>query len=246
MEIIYKKETHSTNDDVRQLMRETQKASVVVSAEFQRNGRGQAGNHWESEKAQNLLFSIGVRPSFLPAIRQFLLLQVGAIAICQTLEEYADGFSIKWPNDILLDGKKLVGILSEMNGEYGKLNFVVIGIGINTHAEKQDFPKDVQDIAVSLHEKATKKFTREQILSQILFNLEKEFEEAEQNGFAQIFNEWRKLSCTLNKLVKVIAPDKTYLGKALDIDEAGMLVVQKDDGTIEKVVAGDVSIRAAE
>ena len=246
MEIIYKKETHSTNDDVRQLMRETQKASVVVSAEFQRNGRGQAGNHWESEKAQNLLFSIGVRPSFLPAIRQFLLLQVGAIAICQTLEEYADGFSIKWPNDILLNGKKLVGILSEMGAEYGKLNYVVIGIGLNTNAGRQDFPTDVQDIAISLHQAATREFTRSQVLAEILLQMENLVEEAETKGFSGILEQWRQLNCTTGNKVKVIAQDETYLGKALDIDETGMLIVERENGIIDKVVAGDVSIRYAD
>jgi len=153
---------------------------------------------------------------------------------------------IKWPNDILFEKKKMVGILSEMSAEYGKLNYVVIGMGIDTHVEQQDLPEDVQPIAVSLHQVATMSFTREELLAQIMNNLEMLCCEAETKGFGGILDKWRGLNCTLQQRVKVIAQDETYAGLALDIDEEGHLVIQRENGQVETVVAGDVSIRYGE
>jgi len=153
---------------------------------------------------------------------------------------------IKWPNDILFDKKKMVGILSEMSAEYGKLNYVVIGIGIDTHVEPEDLPEDVKSIAVSLHQVATQPFSREELLAQIMNNLEMLCQEADAKGFAGIFDKWRGLNCTLKQRVKVIAQDETYPGLALDIDAEGHLLVQRENGQVAPVVAGDVSIRYAE
>ena len=104
---------------------------------------------------------------------------------------------------------------------------------------------DVRDIAISIADVATEPFTRVELLADILKNMEDLYELACEQGFAPILEEWRKYSCTLGQEVKVIAPDMTYYGTAIDIDEEGLLIVKKTDGELEKVVAGDVSIRPA-
>ena len=123
--------------------------------------------------------------------------------------------------------------------------FRSIGTGINTNATPDDYPEEVKSLAVSICDAATEPFTRVQLLCDILKNMEELYETAVNEGFGPVLAEWRKYSCTLGKDVKVIAPDMTYYGKAVDIDEEGLLIVRKEDGTLEKVVAGDVSIRPA-
>lgn len=244
--VCYEDNVASTNVLAKQLATGDAPHGLLVVAETQGAGKGRIGRGWASPYGKGLWFSVILRPEFLPQEAPKCTL-MAAVAVCRAINRVAGVEArIKWPNDILLNGKKLVGILSEMSAEFGHVNFVVIGVGINTHAEREDWPEEVQDIAVSLHSAAVKKFSRVELLAAIMQELETAFEEVSAQGFAGIFEAWRKMSCTLHKAVKVIAPDETYYGTALDIDEAGMLVVQRqDNGKIDKVVAGDVSIRYA-
>lgn len=238
MEIIYKKETHSTNDDVRQLMRETQKASVVVSAEFQRNGRGQAGNHWESEKAQNLLFSIGVRPSFLPAIRQFLLLQVGAIAICQTLEEYADGFSIKWPNDIYYNDKKISGTLIESELCGTKISYSVIGCGLNVN--QQTFVSDAPN-PVSLWQITGRQTDCEELLQKILLRFSELYKRLEKGEEAIVRDLYKQRLYRRVGFYSYSDKNGQFKARFYDISPQGVLTLQTKDGELRNYAFKEVS-----
>lgn len=241
--ICYQTTVDSTNVLAKQLAQKTAPQGLLVIAEEQNAGKGRIGRGWASPFAKGLWFSVVLRPKFPPEEAPKCTL-MAAVAVCKAVNEVAGvNAQIKWPNDILLNGKKLVGILSEMGAEYGKLHYVVIGIGLNTNAERKDFPADVQEIAISLHQAATRNFNRAELLARIMENLEELVEEAEINGFGGIFDQWRQMNCTTNMAVKVIAQDETYLGKALDIDDTGMLIVQRENGVIDKVVAGDVSIR---
>ena len=171
---------------------------------------------------------------------------MAAVAVVKAINKIAGVHAaIKWPNDVLLLGRKLVGILTEMNAEFGHINYVVIGTGINTNATPDDYPDEVKSLAVSVCDAATEPFTRVQLLCDILKNMEDLYETAVKEGFGPVLDEWRKYSCTLGQEVKVIAPDMTYYGTAVDIDEEGLLIVRKENGALEKVVAGDVSIRPA-
>ncbi len=236
----------STNEIAKQLARQNVPQGLLVVAEEQTGGKGRIGRGWSSPKGRGLWFSVVLRPKFPPEEAPKCTL-MAAVAVADAIN-CCGGITakIKWPNDILFEGKKMVGILSEMGAEYGKLNYVVIGIGIDTHVEQEDLPEDVKSIAVSLHRVVTRNFTREELLAGIMNNLEDLCQEAEERGFDGIFDRWRNLSCTLHERVKVIAQDETYPGTALDIDRDGHLLVQRDDGRVTAVVAGDVSIRYAE
>ena len=208
-------------------------------------GKGRLSRGWISPYAKGIWFSVVLKPPFLPQEASKCTL-LAAVAVVKAINQIAGVHAaIKWPNDVLLLGRKLVGILTEMNAEFGHINYVVIGTGINTNATPDDYPDEVKSLAVSVCDAATEPFTRVQLLCDILKNMEDLYETAVKEGFDPVLDEWRKYSCTLGQEVKVIAPDMTYYGTAVDIDEEGLLIVRKENGALEKVVAGDVSIRPA-
>ena len=171
---------------------------------------------------------------------------MAAVAVVKAINKYKGVHaSIKWPNDILLEGRKMVGILTEMSAEFGKINYIVIGTGINTNVPRSMVPDELKELAISVADVAKEPIHRVQILADYLKNLEELYETACREGFGPVFAEWRKYSNTIGQAVKVMAMDKTYYGTAVDIDDNGLLIVKRDDGTLEKVIAGDVSIRPA-
>lgn len=243
--ICYEDSIDSSNNLAKALANKGCENGLLVVAEEQGHGKGRLSRGWISPHARGIWFSVVLKPPFLPQEASKCTL-LAAVAVVKALNKIP-GVSavIKWPNDILLLGRKMVGILTEMNAEFGHINYVVIGTGINTNCKPEDYPEDVRPNAVSVADAATAPFTRVELLCDILKNMEDLYETAIAEGFAPIFTEWRKYSCTLGQEVKVIAPDKTYYGTAVDIDEEGLLIVRKQNGTEEKVVAGDVSIRPA-
>ena len=235
----------STNNVAKSIANAGCENGLLVIAEEQGAGKGRLSRGWVSPHANGIWFSVVLKPPFLPQEASKCTL-LAAVAVVKAVNKIQGvNAAIKWPNDILLNGRKLVGILTEMNAEFGHINYVVIGTGINTHGEPEDYPEDVRDIAISIADVATEPFTRVELLADILKNMEDLYELACEQGFAPVLEEWRKYSCTLGQEVKVIAPDMTYYGTAIDIDEEGLLIVKKTDGELEKVVAGDVSIRPA-
>lgn len=243
--ICYEDSVDSTNNLAKSLANAGCENGLLVVAEEQGAGKGRLSRGWISPYAKGIWFSVVLKPPFLPQEASKCTL-LAAVAVVKSINKLKGvQASIKWPNDVLLNGRKLVGILTEMNAEFGHINYVVIGTGINTHTTPEDYPPEVRDLAVSIAQVAEEPFTRVQLLADILKNMEELYELAVEKGFDPVLDEWRKYSCTLGQEVKVIAPDETYFGKALDIDSEGLLLVQRADGTVEKVVAGDVSIRPA-
>ena len=172
---------------------------------------------------------------------------LSAVAVVRAIREVCQVEArIKWPNDVLLNGKKLVGILTEMSAEFGHINYLVVGIGINVCVPHDMVPEELRPAAISIADAAEGKVDRVALLAKVLDYLEYYYDIACREGFGPILDQWRDYSITLGKQVKVIAPDKTYVGTALDIDETGALQVKKEDGTVETVLAGDVSIRPAQ
>ncbi|MBC8015729.1 MAG: biotin--[acetyl-CoA-carboxylase] ligase, partial [Sporomusaceae bacterium] len=149
---------------------------------------------------------------------------------------------IKWPNDILYQGKKIVGILTEMNAEIDAINYIVIGMGINVNINQQEFPVELRESATSLSMAAGRAISRLSLLNAVLVELEQAYEDVIQHGFSKMLDEWRRLSVTLGKRVNVIGSGREFSGTAVDIDHDGGLLVQTEAG-MERVLAGDVSIR---
>lgn len=243
--ICYKDRVDSTNTVAKSIANSGCENGLLVVAEEQGAGKGRLSRGWISPYAKGIWFSVVLKPPFLPQEASKCTL-LAAVSVVKTINKIKGvNAAIKWPNDVLLNGKKLVGILTEMNAEFGHINYIVIGTGVNTNGKPEDYPEEVRDLAVSVADVAEEPFTRVDLLADMLKNMEDLYELVLEKGFAPVLDEWRKYSCTLGQDVKVIAPDMTYFGKAVDIDEEGLLIVEKDDGTVEKVVAGDVSIRPA-
>ena len=242
--IKYFTSTDSTNNQAKKLAMQGATDGTIVISEEQLGGRGRLSRMFFSPKYKGIWFSVILRPKFLPQEAPKCTL-LAAVAIAKAIDE-ATGIKvgIKWPNDILYNGKKLVGILTEMNAEMDCVNYIVIGMGINVNITSDEMPNDIKEIATSLKQIAKKDISRLKLLTSILNNLEELYLAVQERGFAPIFDEWRKYSITLNQHIKVIGVNdsETFEGVAVDIDNDGALLV-KTNGQIKRVLAGDVSIR---
>jgi len=207
---------------------------VVVFAEAQKKGRGRMQRRWISPSG-GIYFSLILKPEFL------LLADVPQISLLIALAcikgiKKATGIDcqVKWPNDIILGGKKLGGILCEINAETDQIHFVVVGIGINVNS--RDLPPE----ATSLLLNTKSNFLRLDIAKEILREIENCYLEAQQNNFSSLLSEWSQVCVLWGKRVKVKVANKTIEGEALNIDEKGYLVLRTDQGTLAKISAGDI------
>lgn len=242
-QMYYYEKVDSTNMLAKQMANKEEPEGTVIIAEEQTGGKGRLNRSYFSPFAQGLWFSVILRPDFSPMeISKMTLL--AAVALAKAFHKAGlTSCGIKWPNDILVQGRKLVGILTELNASAEKINYLVMGIGINTDITRKDMPHELQRTATSFAmEKVS--VNRNELLQEVLLQLENEYMLAKKEGFAPILAEWKTLSCTLGQNVEVRALDKKIIGKAIDLDESGNLIVDTGTG-LEKVVAGDVHVRAA-
>jgi BirA family biotin operon repressor/biotin-[acetyl-CoA-carboxylase] ligase len=227
----------STMDLAMQLGMEGALSGSVVLAESQTKGRGRLGRGWASPKYKGIYLSLILRPKILPSACPILTL-MSAVSICEAVKEVIDlDAQIKWPNDVLIHNKKVAGILTEMNAEVDKVNFVVIGIGLNVNNDK----KSLIAGATSLKEQQGAEINRVVLLQEILRRLENNYLLLEDEGSSEIVNKWRNFALTLGTRVKVYYQNKQIEGQATDIDSDGALLIRKDSGLIQKISSGDVT-----
>ncbi|MEI6831127.1 MAG: biotin--[acetyl-CoA-carboxylase] ligase [Candidatus Omnitrophota bacterium] len=209
---------------------------TLVLAESQTKGRGRLGRSWFSPKYKGIYLSLILRPKITPVASPILTL-LTAVSICEAVKEVTDlDVQIKWPNDILIHNKKLAGILTEMNAEVDKVNFVVIGIGLNVNNDR----KSLIAGATSLKEQVGRTISRILVLQELLRRIEKNYSLLEDKGSEIIIDKWRSFTITLGRRVKVYCQNKHVEGQATDIDQDGGLLIRKDSGIIQKVMSGDV------
>ena len=209
---------------------------TVVIAEGQVKGRGRLGRSWASPKGKGIYLSIILRPELLPAEAAKLTL-LAAVALCDAVKSATNlEAAIKWPNDVLISGKKVAGVLTELNAETDRVKFVVVGIGLNVNAKADTLPSG----ATSLRSEAKKQFSRVEVTKEILKSLEHWYLRAQRQGFLPVAKRWKELSVTLNKRVKVVDQSGEIEGEAVDIDRDGGLMIRKDSGILIKRMAGDV------
>lgn len=226
----------STMDLAMQLGMQAAPAGTLVLAESQTKGRGRLGRSWFSPKYKGIYLSLILRPGILPAASPILTL-LSAVSICEAIKKVASlDAQIKWPNDVLIHNKKVAGILTEMNAEVDKVNFVVIGIGLNVNNDK----KSLIAQATSLKEQAGAQVGRILLLQELLRRIENNYFLLEDKGSQVIIDKWRNFSFTLGRRVKVYCQNKHIEGSAVDIDNDGGLLIRKDSGLMQKVSSGDV------
>ena len=239
---VYMDTTESTNLEARRLAQQGAEEGTVVVTEEQAAGRGRLSRGWYSPFGKGLWFSLILRPDFPPVEAPKCTL-MAAVALTKAFHKMGlTNAGIKWPNDILVNGRKLVGILTEFSGSMEEISYIVMGIGVNIKTKQEELPEEIKQIATSLLMEGID-IERTEAFKIILEELEHQYYEVLDCGFDDTLNEWRKLSVTLHQEIEVRAPGSTYEGVATDIDNDGNLLVKTSNGDIKRIVAGDVSIR---
>jgi BirA family biotin operon repressor/biotin-[acetyl-CoA-carboxylase] ligase len=211
-------------------------SGTLVLAEAQTKGKGRLGRDWFSPKYKGLYMSLILRPDMLPTQAPILTL-LAAVSICDAIKNSTGVVTqIKWPNDILVGNKKLCGILTQVVAETDRIDFVVISSGINVNNDKKSLIAN----ATSLKEQKKEEVSRVSLLQEILRELEANYLVLEKKGASSILERWRQHNTTLGRRVKVYCQHKHVEGEALNIDTDGGLIIRKDNGINEKVMAGDV------
>ena len=242
-DIVFFEEVDSTNRVAKQLAQKGAAAGAVVVAEAQGKGRGRLERPYFSPAGKGIWFSVILRPHILPQEAPKCTL-LAAVAVAMAMKRFGLKAEIKWPNDILHEGKKLTGILTEMSAELDRVNYIVIGTGVNVNMEEKDFPEELRGKATSLAIMKGEKLPRVAFFQAVLEALDELCTVLEEEGFAPIVARWREYAVTLGQDVHVIGATGrgSFDGRAVDIDEEGALLVETADG-VRRVLAGDVSIR---
>jgi len=235
--ILFLREVGSTNDLAKELAAYGAVEGTVVVAETQTAGRGRLGRGWASPKG-GLWFSVVLRPELKPA-EAVKLVFVAGLAVVEVLRElYGVRVETKWPNDVLVKGRKVCGILSEMNTTDGKVNFVVLGIGVNANFLENAFPEELKANATSLESELGRKVKLDALFRTLLERLENLYELFIREGFNLILEEWKKYAGFLGCQVEVTSLTEKMSGLALDVDQEGALVLRLEGGTITRFFVG--------
>jgi len=238
--VIHYFRTDSTNSAALELGEQAAPHGTVVIAEEQTAGRGRLGRKWYSEKSSGIYASIVLRPPLAPATAPVLTLMAGVAA--QNAVRAATGLSgdIRWPNDLLINGKKVCGILTEMRAEVDRLHMVVLGIGINVN--QSSMPDELREIATSLALEGGRHYSRLHVLAELLRDIERYYHMLLNEGSAAIVREWSAASSYAEgKRVRVKASRDDYSAVTSGLDASGALKVCRDDGRQELLVAGEIT-----
>lgn len=240
-EIIHFDSLNSTNEYAKSLAM-YKAEGTVITAEQQTSGKGRLGRNWTSPSKKGIYFSIILKPNLEPRKVAKLTL-IGAAAVNLALKDMNIDSEIKWPNDIVINGRKVCGILTEMNCELNIINYIVIGIGINANLDKKDFSDELENKATSLKIITGKDIQRNKLLALVLNHFEKLYDSFKEDlDISETIQICKKHSALIGKEVKIIRDGNIKIGKAIDINNEGELVVQFEDG-IENIFSGEVSVR---
>ena len=236
----FARETDSTNLWIKRLAKEGASEGTLAVAEFQSAGRGRLGRSWEVPEGTSVMMSILLRPEFEPQYAPTLTLVMG-MAVAKAVKNLGFDVSIKWPNDVVVSHKKICGILTEMGVRDGKIDYAVIGVGINVNIK--EFPEEMADKATSLYLESGREFERNRIPGLVMEAFEEYYEKfAATCDLSGLKEEYEGILANYNQPVRVLAKEP-YEGIARGITDSGELLVEKEDGTLAIVSAGEVSVR---
>ena len=239
-EIAYFAEIDSTNKKAREIAGGGAPEGTLVIAEEQSRGRGRIGRSWYSPARAGIYLSLILRPKVPPNEAPKMTLVAGVSVAEALLRATPLKPRIKWPNDILIKGRKICGILTETSAEMDALHFVVVGVGINVN--NRDFPEELKKIATSVYLETGKNFDRVRLLQEFLFQFERFYSTFLSSGFESIGKRWGQLSMLMNKDVAVHMIDRTCKGRVMELDEDGALVIKNEHGEREKIYSGDIEL----
>jgi BirA family biotin operon repressor/biotin-[acetyl-CoA-carboxylase] ligase len=240
--IYYHPEVDSTNRAAVELAREGEPHGTLVIADYQTMGRGRFGRSWLSGRGKNLLFSLILRPDVpfgdvLPVTLAF------AVSISQTLENLLDTqVGVKWPNDVIVGGKKICGILSEGASEGGRTRFIVVGAGVNVNVAPHEFPGEIRSLATSCATITGRAFDRKDVLARVLASLESTYDEFVRDGFAAMAARFKARLTILGQTVTYAVRGTHREGEVKDVAADGGLIVEDKEGNETVLYDEDISI----
>ncbi len=234
-DIKFFKETESTNTIAREMAKSVEDGTVVI-AESQTGGRGRLGRKWISPEG-GIWLSIILKPGMQPEHASRITLLAG-VSVARTIRALGLPAKIKWPNDILINGKKVCGILTEIGAEVDRIDYIIVGIGIDANVDTESFPGEIRDISTSLKKELGKEIDRAEFIRELLKEFEIIYLKFLKEGFSSILEEWRALSATIGEWVKITIQARTVYGEAIGVDNEGALIIEKSDGQLEKILAG--------
>ena len=239
--VVYEEEQESTNQTAKMLAEQGASHGTLVVAERQVSGRGRRGRTWHSPKGSGIWMSILLRPQIHPMSASMLTL-VAAMAVYDAISSRVEGCAIKWPNDIVINGRKVCGILTEMSSELDNIHYVVIGIGINVNTD--DFPEDIAAVAASMHVITGEYYKRAEIIADVWKYFEKYYDQFLQTeNLSLMVESYNQRLVNMGRKVYIEERGSQYEGTACGIDSEGALLVEKTDGTRTAVISGEVSVR---
>lgn len=257
--LYYYEETDSTNARIRELADAGAPAGTLAVADMQTAGRGRRGRGWLSPPGMNIYMSLLLKPDIDPSDAPMITI-IMALAVCEAVTEVTGGAKepdtpdagdgipqarIKWPNDIVVNGRKVCGILTEMNMEAGHIGGVVVGVGINVNQGDRDlFPEEIRDTATSMKLECGQTIDRSELIAMIMERFETEYERFLSAGDLGFLKErYEQQLISLGKEVRVLDPQGEYTGISRGIDVRGELLVETPDSELRRVYAGEVSVR---
>jgi len=235
-DIKYFKETESTNILARGMANSVEEGTVVI-AESQTGGRGRLGRKWISPEG-GIWLSIILKPKMQPQYASRITLLAG-VCVAKTIRGFGLPVKIKWPNDVLINGKKVCGILTEIGAEVDMIDYLIVGIGIDANVDTESFPEEIRDSSTSLKKETGKEINRVDFVKKLLEEFESLYLKFQKEGFPKILEEWRNMSATIGEWVKISTQTRTIYGEAIGVDNEGALILETSDGQLEKIVAGN-------
>jgi BirA family biotin operon repressor/biotin-[acetyl-CoA-carboxylase] ligase len=237
-EIHHFKKVESTNDVAKNLAEEGAEEGTIVIAEQQTRGKARHGKPWLSPEG-GVWMTMVLHPQVAPSKAPLLTLVTG-VAVAKTIDDaFQIDIGIKWPNDILIGDRKVCGILTEAKSDSGKLEYVVVGIGIDLNVDVDKFPADLRTGATSLKNEMDKELEGAILVQKFLKIFEELYEDFKNDKFPEILSEWRKMSKTIGKNVEVRKTGRIVRGEAVGINKDGKLILELEDGTLRKIMAGE-------
>lgn len=241
-EIRYFSVIDSTNQYAKRIAEEGAPDGTLVIADEQTAGKGRSGRHWVTPPGEAASFTLVLRPNLAPEKISMVTLVMGLAVANAVRRLYGLEAGIKWPNDVVVNGKKLCGILTEMSAEIGEVHYIVIGAGIN--ANLTFFPEEIRSTAASLKLELGKDVNRAELIATVMEEFERLYSLFEEHGSLEdLRDEYNNICVNRDRPVRVLDPKGEYTGTARGIDDKGILRVEMEDGTIREVGSGEVSVR---
>jgi len=235
-------QTSSTNDVIEKLARDRVKEGVVVFAEAQTKGRGRLGRKWVSPGGRGLWFSVLLRPDLRPQEATRITI-AAATALWRAIHgQTGVRTDVKWPNDILIGGKKVAGILTEMNAELDHVNHIILGVGLDVNQSATEFPSELRRMATSLRIETRKLVARAELATRILRELDHDYARVCAGLFGEVADEWERHCTTIGQRVVIQIGERRICGHAESLDDDGALLLRTEHGHLERIVGGDVTL----